>query len=173
MSKCPDAGPFRTIRLDSASSNRNSRRLEAQPWEGDVPLQNVALFGQCLLAEEPSFLFFDLLKQILAWHVLPVDRRIEGLGDAKQRSSLAVYKCQDVRLGLAVKDAAVIGTSLHHQSKGRKLRRSVVYLQAEQVLLQYQRRDVLGLVAALLVNRFEQVVGFPPRCAPSSLPHTE
>jgi hypothetical protein len=51
---------------------------------------------------------------------------------------LTVFKRQDVRLGLAVEDAAVVGTGLHHQGEGRKLRRPVVDLQAEQVLLQDQ-----------------------------------
>ena len=48
----------------------------------------------------------------------------------------------------------------HHQGEGRKLRRPVVDLHAEQVFLQDQCRDVLGPVAPLLVDRFEQVIRF-------------
>ena len=44
--------------------------------------------------------------------------------------------------------------------EGRKLRSTVVNLHAEQVLLQDQCRDVLGPIAPLLVDGFEQVIGF-------------
>ena len=79
--------------------------------------------------------------------------------------SLASIPCSPESPGhaagrLAVKDAAVIGTGLHHQGEGRKLSRPVVDLQAEEVLLQDQPRNVLGPVAPLLVDRLEQVVGF-------------
>ena len=60
---------------------------------------------------------------------------------------LAVFKRKNVRLGLAVEDATVVGTGLHHQGESRKLSRPVVNLQAEQVLLQNRDRDVLGPVA--------------------------
>ena len=67
------------------------------------------------------------------------DRRVEGVGDVGGVHPLALLKRQDVRLRLAVEDAAVVGTGLHHQGEGRKLGRPVVDLQAEQVLLQDQR----------------------------------
>ena len=55
---------------------------------------------------------------------------------------------------------AVVGPGFHQQGEGCQLRGPVVDLQPEQVLLQDQRRDVFGSVAPLLIDRFEQVVGF-------------
>ncbi len=66
----------------------------------------------------------------------------------------------DVRLRLAVENAPVVGPSFHHQGQCCKLGSTVVDLQAVEVLLDNQGRDVLRPVAPLLINRFQQVVGF-------------
>ena len=63
-------------------------------------------------------------------------------------------------LRIAVKDAAVIGTSLHQEGEGRKLSGTVVDLQTEKVLGQDELGDVPQAVAPFEVNLLQKVVGF-------------
>jgi hypothetical protein len=72
---------------------------------------------------------------------------------------LTLPQGHDVELHAALEEPPIIRPPLHHQRKTSQLRRPPVDVEPEQVLLQDQPRDVAQAVAALQVDRLEQVVG--------------
>ena len=98
----------------------------------------------------------------------PVVRELHGhLGVLRQSLRIearAIHQRHHVELQpfisrAALKQPPVIRPPLHHQRKARQLRRALVDIEAEEVLLEDQLRDVALPIAALQVDGLEELIG--------------
>ena len=82
----------------------------------------------------------------------PVVRKLHPLRQPLRIKPRTIHQRHHVELHLPLKQPPVIRPPLHHQRKARQLRRSLVDVEAEEVLLEDQLRDVALPIAALQVD---------------------
>ncbi|EXI74947.1 MAG: hypothetical protein AW10_04224 [Candidatus Accumulibacter appositus] len=72
----------------------------------------------------------------------------------------AIHQGHHIELHPPLKQPPVIRPPLHHQRKARQLRRTLVNIEAEEVLFEDQPRHIALPITALQVDGLEELIGF-------------
>ena len=86
--------------------------------------------------------------------------KVDGIGQSLHIQPIAVHQRHHIELNAALKQATIITSSLHHQRKAGQLGCPLVNIEAKQILLQDQLRNLPLLIATLQIDRLEQLIGF-------------
>ena len=92
-------------------------------------------------------------------HIAPHRIPPHAGANALRIEARAIHQRHHVELHPPLKQPPVIRPPLHHQRKARQLRRALVDVEAEEVLLEDQLRDVALPIAALQVDGLEELIG--------------